>query len=559
MAPSNIFLCVAILAAPVAANTFLASAPLGPVHPPLLEELESVIGSSRRAAVESRVLRLEEALRPTFQSMPKDQDGGLLPDGVRYALHRIFVDRHGWFVQGLDSAGGAWGSSSPAAIFEEAHDGVRDLFERRLGNHSFTLHHTAVLAATLESFVHAETIERLHAAYRVNLLSRDEDSATEEQVANVLETYMVFYVLGANYSSVTQESTADMMQNIEQIYPTWQDTRSWAREVWQEVIRADSGSATSFDATVRAVEAIGDRYGRWQDTECRDLKTSLLRLEEPGTGRVRLDKFYQSALEGNWQFSESRAYLRQLGALDEADPQRPSVIIANYVNSPSNCVASSSFYSVCCIDECESLKGHLETHIAAPDSSPARIVELVEDLSSSTTEAPRSLPAPLVKRLEKIVVQQGGVVPLHGRLFAQWMHHAYPRECTYPHLSGTTNPLTPEMWTKQTGEDSCSDAETMRWHVEEAKQGFRARHATDSADTDLPWSAEEELFVIHPEVHDVDSMKKPRAVRKGLALMACAAIVSMTVMLLVRLLPVLDGAMDPSMVKSHSKQTRHHV
>merc|ERR1719237_375644 len=100
-----------------------------------------------------------------------------------------------------------------------------------------------------------------------------------------------------------------------------------------------------------------------------------MKMEEAGSGRVRLNAFYTSALEGSWQFSEHIDYLRQLGALDESDPQRPSVIIPNYINSPSNCVASSKFYSVCCIDECEALLGHLETHIAAPEASSAFIAE----------------------------------------------------------------------------------------------------------------------------------------------------------------------------------------
>merc|ERR1719221_1599115 len=159
------------------------------------------------------------------------------------------------------------------------------------------------------------------------------------------------------------------------MYPTWVDTQKWIRQVRNEVL-GETGD-TSFDATVRVLEEIGDRYGRWQNSECLDLKDSLVKLETPGTGRVRLDTFYKSALDGNWQFSESVAYLRQLGALDESEPQRPSIIIPNYVNAPSNCVASSKFYSVCCIDECESLVNHLETHVAAPEASPQRIADLV--------------------------------------------------------------------------------------------------------------------------------------------------------------------------------------
>merc|ERR1712048_1223009 len=37
----------------------------------------------------------------------------------------------------------------------------------------------------------------------------------------------------------------------------------------------------------------------------------------------------------------------------------------------------------------------------------------------------------------------GGLVPLHGRLFAQWLHYAFPRECPFPHRSGETVALSP--------------------------------------------------------------------------------------------------------------------
>ena len=96
---------------------------------------------------------------------------------------------------------------------------------------------------------------------------------------------------------------------------------------------------------------MGERYGRWQNTECLDLKGRLAGYGDTVTGRVRLADFYSGAVrDGHWQFTESVAYLRELGALDESDPENPRVIIANYINSPSNCVASSSYYSVCCIN-----------------------------------------------------------------------------------------------------------------------------------------------------------------------------------------------------------------
>merc|ERR1719217_538245 len=135
-------------------------------------------------------------------------------------------------------------------------------------------------------------------------------------------------------------------------------------------------------------------------------------MEEPGTGRVPLADFYKPAVDGHWQFQESLSYLRQLGAVDESSPDKPRVIIANYVSSPSNCIASSSFYTVCCMDECEGLLGHLERQIGAPEATSSRIAALVAGLSSSTVHAPRSLSANLLGRLGEIAAQHGGTVPL---------------------------------------------------------------------------------------------------------------------------------------------------
>merc|ERR1719217_642550 len=113
-------------------------------------------------------------------------------------------------------------------------------------------------------------------------------------------------------------------------------------------------------------------------------------MEKPNTGRVPLEKFYADALTNtSWQFMESVPYLRQLGALDESDPDRVSVIIPNYVNGESNCVASSKFYSVCCIDECEELLGTLEKNIAASEAKPSRIFAEISALASNTVQAPR--------------------------------------------------------------------------------------------------------------------------------------------------------------------------
>merc|ERR1719223_1240776 len=80
----------------------------------------------------------------------------------------------------------------------------------------------------------------------------------------------------------------------------------------------------------------------------------------------------------------------------------------------------------------------VEGKIAHPSGLPSEIIDIVSVLASATVDAPRNMSMPHVARLEEIAAHHDGRVPLHGRLFAQWMHHAYPRECPFPHIAGET-------------------------------------------------------------------------------------------------------------------------
>merc|ERR1719333_1637926 len=107
----------------------------------LLQELEAAIGLDHRIATERRVSRLEEAMRPTFNALPKDKSGRLDGTGVRYMLHRLFVQRHGWFVNGLETNGEAWNSSSPTNMVGHlagAH--AQGVFDNHLNTRGFDLH-----------------------------------------------------------------------------------------------------------------------------------------------------------------------------------------------------------------------------------------------------------------------------------------------------------------------------------------------------------------------------------------------------------------------------------
>merc|ERR1740121_1933337 len=171
------------------------------------------------------------------------------------------------------------------------------------------------------------------------------------------------------------------------------------------------------------------------------------------------------------------------------------VIIPNYLQMSSNCLVPSEYYAICCIDRCESMMAHLEREIQAPHATAERILGLVSALASDSVAANRTLPAALVRKLEDVAVHHGGVVPLHGRLFAQWMHYAYPRECVYPHVSNTTGGMSAAEWQSATGMRSSLKKEEVAAFAETLPKAADAQPC-DSEDgegcMDM-WVPEEEL------------------------------------------------------------------
>jgi len=135
----------------------------------------------------------------------------------------------------------------------------------------------------------------------------------------------------------------------------------------------------------------------------------------------------------------------------------------------------------------------LEREIGEPDAAVQSVVDLVTQLASSTVQAPRAISSKLRGLLEEVASHHNGKVPLHGRLFGQWMHIAYPRECPYPHKSGTTKPMSADEWMDERGVDALSASEEeMAYHVTSPPSVEDANHEKPQ----LMWTADEELVVM---------------------------------------------------------------
>ena len=125
--------------------------------------------------------------------------------------------------------------------------------------------------------------------------------------------------------------------------------------------------------------------------------------------------------------------------------------------------------------------GGFKVAVGQPAALSGDIVDIVSALASDTVDAPRKLSTPQLTRLQEIAELHSGRVPLHGRLFAQWMHHAYPRECPFPHVAGTTKPVSQDEWEVQ-GLEAEATEEEMTWHSTQATWS-----ETETLHDLLPW------------------------------------------------------------------------
>jgi len=268
------------------------------------------------------------------------------------------------------------------------------------------------------------------------------------------------------------------------------------------------------------LETFGKQLGNFEDRECQVMKQKLIgREERSGNGRVRLGDFYSG--DDNFHFTESVDYLRTIGALDESYKDDPKVIIPNYLHGPSNCVTPSGYYEICCFDECEHLMDQIESHLEAPVASPSAIASFVSSLPSASQLDNRTLSPTLLRLLDDVAEHHNGMVPIHGRLFSQWMHQAYPRECSHPHLAAQPKTYSYLMNYHEAYQLNANFTERIKYmQIAMLRQKLGEPNET-SADDEVPtslWSMHEQL--VDPKTLEGTSRGRTSRLQRMLALAA---------------------------------------
>jgi hypothetical protein len=430
--------------------------------------IRDLTATFRRGHDEDRLLHFEEAVMPMFQALPKNSKGNLGQATARRALHRLFLHRHGWSIEGLLPAEDENDAATPRSISTTWMPSyLMAAIEQLFGTEGVNVQELAVLAAAFEDLAHKEAIGRLDDLYDWMSLSKDKP-LDEHNSFDVIKAYMIMYTSGGN---TTVRSKEHLMKKKGALN---RRTLAWLKEVQHSVAETESlcdaqtgqCGQLDFKAATRVVEEIGERYRSFNQGECQDLSNTLFDMEDTHKrGHVLLKDFYRPGLHNSWNFTEKEEYLRALGTLDETDPTNPRVIIPNYVYSRPNCLATSEIYVVCCKNACEDMMTTLETEVAAPTATPQQI--------ENTLGAHPGLAS---FSLEDLAALHDGKIPLHSRAFAQWLHEAYPRKCPRPLPEGISHVHNPEDWMLETGRDSTIAQEAEKLKQERSSQplGFEA-------------------------------------------------------------------------------------
>lgn len=456
--------------------------------------------------VANRLSLIEARLSHTYQALPKNSHGRLTTRALRHLVHAYFTKEHGWLIKGLE----AHTLRMSGTMVQEAtilQDKVPELLEglleaRRQQGISFS--DAVAMVAALERLIFYESMNLLNIAYALNgkLVTEDLNAEGLEQV---LMSYLLLFEQGASASRIqvkpgdAQQHQAFKARAAQDVTVIWQELSLFAGDTIGNYNYAQRHSTNpfaaqsySFEMVSEIVQVIADTYGKWQNAECLRMKDELMGMDHEGTGRVPLGIFYGQSEGSSYQFAESVSYLRQIGALDEHVVDNPSVIIPNYVAGPTNCIATSTYYSVCCLSECEALMSELESQVQGPVASPQYLLMLITNMSSSSIDAPRVLPKVLTEKLHDVAARHGGEVPLHSRLFAQWLHYAYPAECPYPHLVTDAATLMPSQWASNKASASRQEVDE---HIRAANVAKNTSQAHLSACSTLHWTDEEVLVL----------------------------------------------------------------
>eukprot|EP00931_Biecheleriopsis_adriatica_P092943 TRINITY_DN666_c0_g1_i2.p1 TRINITY_DN666_c0_g1~~TRINITY_DN666_c0_g1_i2.p1 ORF type:complete len:552 (-),score=87.23 TRINITY_DN666_c0_g1_i2:185-1840(-) len=474
---------------------------------PAIDVFSTILSQGQSSAAQ-RIDSIKADILPTFESLPKNEFGNLAPRAFHHLLREYFIKEHGWLINGLEAQSKQVSADLQRVqiLKDKAPELVEGLLEASKTSRGFSHTEAALATSALEQLLFKESHSLLSDSYMLNGFFKQE-LLRAGAVHEVLTSLLVLLRAGDAQRQSQHGDAQTHRARKQQISTsgTWSMTFQYAREAFENftAARASNTQEFSFDDVSKITDILVEGYGKWQQTDCVWMQQDLAAIDSDGSGRVPLSRFWAQPSHAHFVFSESVDYLRTIGALDESDANEPKVVIANYVGGPSNCVADTAYFSVCCYTGCQQLMTELEVKVRAPAANPDYLLSLVGNLSSTFIKAPRVLPEMLQKKMQSIASHHEGMVPLHGRLFSQWLHHAFPYECPFPQMDQESAVLMPSYWEDK---NSMSSQQERKTYIE-----LRKESSEDACEAEVPWHDAEVLHA-HEGAPSKLALQQPRYV-----------------------------------------------
>jgi len=398
---------------------------------------------------DKHVIAMESAMQATYKALPKNKHGLIPHSAAAYLVQKYVMQVYHYSIRGLgpDPTGTETNASDQSNKHRptSAPEKLQNLLESRHAGQGLTLRDAASLAIMMNNLVVNHDVTLVYKAFEsltyMNMLHEEE----EVSVPNVVKVIQAWQWLHRHDFRTEKELFVDhMLVPVHAMYQ-FGDLAQWFMEAKfyseRNSINPFKAKTLSVADTVQLANTATAEMGAWQDHDCKAMKKYLIKLDPDGNGRVLLDDLYKETEQDDehgeqvFRFSESQDYLRNVGALDESDHSQPQVLVSNYLLGPANCYRSIAFHTFCCLNECDAVLTEVERALGSPFAKPDVLIPLLGNLTTTSMDEVRPFSASLVEKLLSVAAHNGGEVPLHGRLFTQWLHFAFPYECPYPHVT----------------------------------------------------------------------------------------------------------------------------
>eukprot|EP00927_Polykrikos_kofoidii_P072697 TRINITY_DN68793_c0_g1_i1.p1 TRINITY_DN68793_c0_g1~~TRINITY_DN68793_c0_g1_i1.p1 ORF type:complete len:475 (-),score=81.51 TRINITY_DN68793_c0_g1_i1:128-1552(-) len=403
------------------------------MSPGYLSRLESMFGV-RKALLRKRFEIISTAVRPDFVASPLNSLGRLNVEDAKPLVRGYFARTHGWVLRGLEPPDltGATdltkklhgvhilqdGDPPFASLLREASTTGRGLSE---GD-------ACAVVVALEWLILRRSLELLDAAYALNGFSV-RDALSEDDLHKVLQSYLLVFREGSKADLIDDASHRELRGKALED-PAWGELVDFesdavAGHLGMRALGSPSPSTLDRQEVEEILIKLALQYGSWQNSECKQMKADLKAMDKEGSGTVSLEDFHNFPADQRYgyRFSESIEHLVAIGAL--VDVRR--VLIANYIHGPSNCIATSAYVAVCCLNACEGSLSELEKKTRAPRVRPARLLRTMTEVVPE-----HSLLESSKDSLFAIAKANDGGVPLRSESFARWLHKVLPYDCPRP-------------------------------------------------------------------------------------------------------------------------------